>query len=94
MLQFCLSPPKQSKPSILRAAAFCPIFIREPLDLQDDGDDNGDTDWNEDNNGGVLGFSLPNLTSRTTGFDDLAGGEPLKNGGDDDTSPPDFPYNS
>lgn len=85
MLQFCLSPPRQSNPSILTAAAFCPIFICVPLDLQDDGEDKGDDNFNEDNKGGVLAFSLPNVTSRTIGFDDLVGGEPLKNGGEDDT---------
>lgn len=75
MLQFRVSRPRQSKPSIRTVAGLWPNFTRihPPCD-----GDNG------------LSLSFPNCESWITGFDALLGGDPKKNGGDEAIGVPDF----
>lgn len=86
-------PSRQSKPSILTAAGFRPIFVRAQLpelrgDIGEAAAAPPDNTGKGEGSGPTDRFS-PNRASCTTGFPARLGGEPQKNGGDiDKDSPP------
>lgn len=87
MLQFL----RQLNPSILTGAGLCPNFTRThpptppppppppPPLLRDEGES---ITLNEGDSG--LSLLLPNCSSWITGFEALNGGDPLKNGGEEE----------
>ena len=89
MLQFRLSLSRQSNPSIL-TAGLSPKLARTqpPFLVEEEGDggrpDGEGTTTHDDGERGEK-FSSPNRASWINGLATLLGGDPLKNGGDEDT---------
>jgi len=89
MPEFWRSLLRQSKPSTLTGAGLKPYLILAHPPLRADGDDSGDDVddgdgkcWRVDKG---ESFSSLKLESCTSGFDTLVGGDPVKNGGGDDS---------